>query len=528
MYTLQKAKILGEKVSFIRQIKRNGHIYYAEVQNKRDGSKIRQKFIRYIKGNSAQKKDIFPSNFNEISLDSCRLSGSIAVLDWLANQLGLYELLGEYAQPILTLVFCHCHDYQSTLKASLWFEKTDLNRIFKTEKMSNARLRETIFALGKVNLLELQKSIFEKITAFTGENDLSVLYDVTNTYFTGKNCKLAKMGLDKEGVRGRKLIQIGLLITKKNGLPIFHQLHPGNIHDSKIFSEAMSVIRLFGIHKGIIVYDRGIGSKESTFKLSNEHWKIIAGMPNHRGIKAIISKMDLSSIEKYRNRITQGDTVFYFKIVKYSFGSIEGKLIILLNPWKRDTQRENRLSKITNEKDKLCGKKTIIAANPKLKKFFNRNGKINTHELKRAAKFDGLSYIFTNGKFSTKEIVRIYFDRGLIERSFHSLKGALGLRPIRFWLEENVTVHLFICYLAYVLMTTFRFQIKKASKRKGFKALKDLTAEEAFDELTRTYRVYFHKPEKSSNEDLPPSKVITLTKIQKQVLKAISKTLVLE
>ena len=65
-----------------------------------------------------------------------------------------------------------------------------------------------------------------------------------------------------------------------------------------------------------------------------------------------------------------------------------------------------------------------------------------------------------------------------IERSFQTLKGALGLRPVRFWLEENVTVHLFICHLAYALMTTFRFQIEKSRGERGFSELGDIIPKE--------------------------------------------------
>jgi len=514
-------------MSFIKQIKRNGRIYYAEVESKRVDGKVRHKYIRYIGALPDKKKSIFPSNIDELSFDACRISGSIISLDWLAKRIGLYDLLGEHAHPILTLVFAHCHAYQSTSKAALWFKKTDLSRIFKSERMSDARLRESIYALSRINLLEMQKFIFGNIMAFTGHDDSSILYDVTNTYFTGNNCRMAKMGLDKEGVRGRRLIQIGLAVTKKGGFPIFHQIHPGNIHDSKMFNEAIVNIRLFGIRKGIIIYDRGMSSKESTFELSNDNWKIIAGMPAHTGIKKIITRMNFQGIESYRNWIKQGETTFYFKTKKYTFGKEKGRLFILLNPFKKEVQQQKRFEKIAIAQKNFHEKKAI---NNKEKKFLNKDGKINTKAIKRAEKLDGISCIFTNSKFATKEVVKIYFDRALIERSFQTLKGALGLRPVRFWLEENVTVHLFICYLAYALMTTFRFQIEKARGEPGFSKLDDITTEEAFEELTESYRVYFHKHDPKNPDNLENSqlsKLVTLSKLQETILKAISSDLLL-
>lgn len=125
--------------------------------------------------------------------------GSVIMLDFLARQIGLYDLLGEQAHPILTLVYCHCHGYQSVSKIQRWFKKTDLSKIFGIPEMIEGRLRETIYTLGKWDLLALQKSIFEKLMQICEEEVSSVIYDVTNTYFTGTCTSLAKPGRDKQG-----------------------------------------------------------------------------------------------------------------------------------------------------------------------------------------------------------------------------------------------------------------------------------------------------------------------------------------
>ncbi len=58
------------------------------------------------------------------------------------------------------------------------------------------------------------------------ESNCTGVYDVTNTYFYGKKCPLAKCGKDKEGVKGRPLIQIGLGVTKQKGVPVVHSKLP--------------------------------------------------------------------------------------------------------------------------------------------------------------------------------------------------------------------------------------------------------------------------------------------------------------
>ena len=55
-------------------------------------------------------------------------------------------------------------------------------------------------------------------------------------------------------------------------------------------------------------------------------------------------------------------------------------------------------------------------------------------------------------------MVRLYFDKDIVERAFKTLKGVSNLRPIRFWLKKQVEAHVFICYLSYIC---FKARLKK-------------------------------------------------------------------
>ena len=107
-------------MSFIRKIKRNGNIYLAKVETTRVDGKVKQKLIEYL-GKEADSNDTdksaFPTkddykNIHEKPED-VKVYGSVIALDFIAKKIGLYELLGEHAHAIMTLVFCHCHKYQS-------------------------------------------------------------------------------------------------------------------------------------------------------------------------------------------------------------------------------------------------------------------------------------------------------------------------------------------------------------------------------------------------------------------------------
>ena len=112
-----------------------------------------------------------------------------------------------------------------------------------------------------------------------GDEILSLVYDVTNTYFYGKKCPLAKYGKDKEGVKGRPLIQIGLGVTKQKGMPVMHKVYEGHIHDSRTLRDMLTGLREFNFKQGYIVFDRGISSKKNQQEINSLDWKVICGLP---------------------------------------------------------------------------------------------------------------------------------------------------------------------------------------------------------------------------------------------------------
>ena len=444
-------------MAFIRKIKRNGRIYLAEVENYRDGAKVKQRHLRYLGQDPQSEKDNFLYQVKDINVESVKVYGPVIALENIARELGLFEILGEIAHPILALTFAHCMSYKSVAETENWFNKTDLPSVFGCQEITQKQLYDAIDRLSKYDFDHLEKSIFEKLTSIFGEDESGVIYDGTNTYLTGGRSNLAKKGKCKEGVRGRKLIQIGLGVTKNLGLPIFHQIHAGNIHDTKMFNEAISRFSSIGIKNGLVVFDRGITGENCILKLDKIGWKCIAGLQMHKGVKTAISNLDFDDMKKFRNLVVQGDTKFFVTGIPFAIGDTNGKLIILQNYLKKQKQSIERM--ILVEEAKQLNPDKIPE---ELKKYLNSSGKINQHAVQRAEKYDGLSFIFTNAKISLKEAVHFYFAKDVIERCFRLSKSVLNLNPIRLQLDKNIRSHVMICYFGLALLTTLRIRMEKA------------------------------------------------------------------
>jgi transposase len=384
-------------MSFIKRKKKKGQIYLSEVENIRIGGKVVQRHLRYI-GKEADGKTILSSSISHIAVDQVKVYGPLIVLHRLAHEVGLPSIFGEYAGEILSLVYAHCIDYRSINQMTQWFERTDLNLLLHLEGVTEARFLSALDFLEKRNFVQLQKQIFEKVQNIFKLSGKGILYDVTNTYLYGKKCPLGKRGKDKEGVKGRPLIQIGLCVTKEEGIPVFHQVFDGNIADARTLQDVITSLHEFKLREGLIVFDRGISSKRNQKDIHGLTWKVVCGLPILDGLKdflrPLISKKEFLH---YESRVRLNKTAFYVSTVPYTLGAVKGAIAICFNEQQKKDLKESRYDEIDEAKRLLSQGKQI---KPELARYFDKKGNVSYQRLQEAEEFDGYSVIFATAKLS--------------------------------------------------------------------------------------------------------------------------------
>ncbi len=496
---------------YIKRSKRNGKVYLSEVESVRVDGKVVTKHLRYL-GREADGKTILSSSISDVSISKVKVYGPLIVLNHLANEIGLPSLLGKYAKEILSMVYAHCMDFKSVNNMPDWFQRTDLNFLLGLNNITKDSCLKALDSLEAMDSTDLQKKIFESASKKHKIYDKGILYDVTNTYLYGKKCPLGKLGHDKEGVKGRPLIQIGLGVTKEDGIPIFHKTFHGNIGDSKTLEDSITSFGDFKIKDGLIVFDRGISSKKNQVDIKKLKWKVICGLPLQQGLKNVLKPLiNKPYFIKIENRVKLGKTIFYVTTKPYSIGEVKGKIIICFNEQKRTNAKESLYDEIHEAENLLVEGKGIKES---LNKYFDKNNKLISDKIEEAMEFCGYTIIFTTSSYSKEEIVKIYFDKDVVEKSFQSLKGVTKLRPIRHWLYNRVIAHIFICYLSYLLLSLLRLKLKKLG----------LSPVEALSQLDTMYKIYL-KDEKKKFE---VSRIVTLSKMQEKILKLISKEILKE
>lgn len=335
------------------------------------------------------------------------------------------------------------------------------------EQLSTETLYGALDYLEACNFDVIEHAIFEYWEKLAPNDKDSFVLDVTDTYYNGKHDNSSS----RKGKDGKvsKLIQIGLGVSFENGFPVFHKAYDGNISNIKILEDLTGTMAQRGINT--IVMDRGFYSEANVIDLGKLKMKVIVGVKQSIGIKKeILSKVVRDKLCTAKHQVELKDTYVYVQQVDFLFG----KLVIIYNPKYEALKKDKLLASEATDNE---------------------------------VKFVGYSLIFHNSTLEAAAVVKKYFDKDIVERSFRTLKGEAQLHPIRLWMPRRVNAHIKICYLSLCMLSLIKFKCRKL----------DLSASTIISELQTIYKVNL----KHATTKQEFTKVVTLSNQQKNILKLL-------
>jgi len=489
-------------MSFVRKIKRGNSIYLAEVENVRVGGKVIQKHIRYV-GKEVDDKPILAGSVATSTVDRVTIYGPLLILDEIARQIDLAGVLGEYGEYLLSLAYAHCVSPDSLTGMVEWYQKTEIGSLLSVSEITYKKLIEAIDSVEGMKGQDVQGQIFGRLKELLNLSTKGYFYDITNIYLYGVCCPMAKRGHNAEGRKDRK-IQIGLAVTQGEGIPIFHKVFEGNIFDARTLPDILLHLRGQDIKDICIVWDRGVSSQVNIKEAKEMGFEVLCGLPLKAGLKEVVDQLLEEDIISMKHRVRLQKATFYVKKKMYPIDGIDGYLAVCLNEKEKQAIRERRYDEIGHALRQIEEKKGIKEG---LKKYISGN-KVNYKAVALAERYDGISVIFSTRDLSEEEMVKGYFEKDKVEKSFRCMKGLLEMDKVRFWLANRVKGHIFVCYLAYLLLSVLEYKLRKT----GIKAV------DALETMETMYRVYITDL-KSKNKFV---KTVTLSKKQEDILKEIN------
>jgi len=297
------------------------------------------------------------------------------------------------------------------------------------------------------------------------------MFDLSSSWVEGRHCELAAFGHSRDGRRGRRQIEYGLL-TCPAGRPVAIEVFAGNTSDALSFTTAVTRVRDdFGIEKIILVGDRGMITTTRITELrkcDGMDWITALRAPAIAALASDDGPLQLSLFD------TQN-------LAEITHPNYPGeRLICCRNPAladergrKRDellaaTERDLEKIVASVQAGRLTGADKIgerigkVIGTHKVGKHFLREVTDSAFTYRRdedkisaEAALDSI-YVMrtsvTDKTLDSPEVVTAYKNLKYVERDFRIIKADdLDLRPIHHYLDNRVRAHVLICMLATYL-----------------------------------------------------------------------------
>jgi len=397
--------------------------------------------------------------------------GDVAAAHVMASRVGLRALLGPAGRErdiAYALVVSRAVRPESKLSTARWWAAGDTS-LGADLGVADASTDEVYAAMDW--LVARQRETEKKLAARHLSEGGIAMFDLSSSWVEGSKCELAEFGYSRDGKRGRRQIEYGLL-TDPEGRPVAVDVFPGATGDPESFKTAITRVRAdFGIERLIMVGDRGMitGTRiDDLRKLPGMGWVTALKAPAIAKLAADDGPLQMSLF----------DTQNFAEITHPDYPG--ERLVCCHNPVleaDRARTREDLLAATEAELEKV--RRAVTAGRLKdPDKIGIRVGRvINKYKVAKhfitdiaAGQFsyrrdedkiaaeaflDGIYVIRTSVPASILDApgaVAAYKNLKHVERDFRITKADdLDLRPIHHYLADRVRGHVLICMLACYL-----------------------------------------------------------------------------
>lgn len=478
-----------------------GKVYLYLQETARIDGKSKRVWQKYL-GPEEKIRDMTQTHINpDFTITHLDFGLPASLLD-IATQLELVKIIDECVPKrkqglsighyILFAALNRCIKPTSKTQMKHWFDNTIYATKFpKIDSYFNAKAYSNHFHYLTPSIIEdIETLIHQKLVKEFNVDMNLLFYDPTN-FFTYINPEESQMlprhGHSKENRSTLNLIGLALFCTQDGGIPLLHDVYPGNIQDARLFRDELSKFqkRLKKLDQDprdlCLVFDKGNLSNEAFNKIDKMNVNFIATIR--------------PSTQKDLHNLTAGDFALKELPNLKKVGVLEYKrdlygktrrLIVVYNPKRSKWQGNNLICKLNKKIEDVNeffsqrlnikkwrnpeAVKNKIESIIKTKHHFQwinysvsgSDGEItysislNQSTLQKHLDTLGKSYLISNHpNLSALDLVWLYRQQFTVEQAFKYIKSPnlIQIKPIFHRNDDSIRGHLFICVIGLLLLT---------------------------------------------------------------------------
>ncbi|MBK9151031.1 MAG: IS1634 family transposase [Saprospiraceae bacterium] len=505
----EQKKELGKRIDEIVKQRLSSQLNFMQSSDEKI-EHLAQKFAQEI----IEKKRIDTNvshNYELVNTDTISNHDVVEIgAEWMChqalNQLHLDEILQdcEFSEDERRLAYTHIISRAvhpaSELATCQWIKQNsgvcELTH-YPVDKIT----KDKLYGISH-KLYEHKSKIESRLSTKTNElfdlDDKIMIYDLTNSYYEGQMAKstMARYGRSKEKRSDAKLVVLAMVVNEQ-GFIKYSQIYEGNTSDTQTLKDLVAQLSTHTSgqdRKPIVAIDAGIASETNLQMLKFHGYDYLCVSRSAMTRYSVDDSKSPVSLKDNKNQqislqqvLVRGCTDTYVEVHSYSKENKERSMN------EQFRQRfEAGLKQIQSSLTKPRGVKTVSKVYERLGRLKQKYPSINRYyqiELsEEEGKVQSITWKVLNmpaieGKYllrttlnTTEEKIqwKIYNTIREIESTFRTLKTDLDLRPIYHKSDKASQAHLHLGILAYWVVNTIRYQLKKKGIHKQWKHLVQL------------------------------------------------------
>lgn len=518
-------------MAYLFQKKKGEKYYWYLGENQRVNGKIKRIWQKYVgpaenvanqlaHGSVPQEIDVLDFGLCSALLN---INEKIKFVETVNKIISKREQGLGYGEHLLINLINRIDNPQSKNKLGDWFEGTVLKRIFSINKsyLSSQNFWNHWNKISEEEINEIQEKLIENLLPQIEIKEL--VYDPTN--FTNyieehKEQKIMQFGHSKDGRKLRQ-VNLSLMVTKKDGIPLWHNTYEGNINDVTEFKNFIKTltkrISIFSkkCKKITLVFDKGNDSKNNIRDINKKLSFFIVGSLKPSEYKELFDIPLEEFKEEYKT--SEGKKVF---LTSRLMDIYEGKKKVVITysnelAYKNKIRVDKALNKALNQLKNIQGRikdskltrdellikvgkivdrqwiKGLIDYEIKDEKELSLTFKMNQEIYDKIRKSFGKNILFTDDlSLKTDEVLKIYSEKNIIEEQFKTLKNpyVISFTPMWCWTDKMIRVHAFTCVMALLFL---RLLVKNARENNI-----NLSQTQIIDQLKKIKQTLLKMPRK--------------------------------
>lgn len=478
-------------MSYVVEQEIKGNIYLYSVDSYWDKGKKQSRQVRTYIGpkypKNRKKSALKPKSKNIVY----KKYGNMFLLHQLVIRLGIEELMKNLFpddfNEILALAFFHLCDEATMYMFPYWLHDQ------YAPKMRSLYSSETSELCEKIGTDQAAVQHFFDRWINSHQPPSGIYYDITSISSYSTNIDFVEWGYnrDKENL---PQINVGLVCSRENALPLFYHVYPGSISDVVTLKNCLKRLSSFGLKDIILVLDRGFCSKSNIAELNDLKDKIKFIQPMTFSMKKVVQllKSNRRELKKIETAFKYSEEILHYVQTSLRIDEQKYEAHLYYNEKADVDLRHSFLAKILDLESHFS-KKTFSTMSEylefrrdnipeKLCSFFKLNRKtyqieVNTKKVRSHLVKAGYFMFLSNAeKLDGVDMLDHYRNRDIVEKLFDVEKNHLDGKRLRAHDQYHMDGRLFIKFVALILHSHIS-QIMKCNKLFKRYSLRELLAE---------------------------------------------------